>query len=94
MAYEAFEIIHATLPLSDAQYCAGRYFAEILSGHEESKDLHPYADQVDFVFRESNDRWVQFCARFNRVQSVWVLTSDAFDQWSKTGDHGVLLVLK
>lgn len=94
MAYEAFERIHASLAVHEASDIAENYFAEILEGHEESKTLHPYAEQVDFVFRESNDRWVQFCNRFNRLQDVWNLVSVAFDTWSKTGDHGELVRLK
>ena len=90
MAAECADLLHNGNP--DPATLMEQYFQEILLGLEESRRLHPAKEQVDFVFREANDRWVNFCAKLTKKVSLLDINTKAFEQWSNGQPYQPLVV--
>jgi hypothetical protein len=67
-------------------------FIEVQKGLEESRVLHPASEQVDFIFRESDDRWLSFCGKFEKNYTGLSINKDAFMQWANGENYEPLAV--
>lgn len=89
MAAECADLIQS--PDSDPIGLVSKYFAEIQAGLQESQVLHPAREQVDFVFRESDDRWVNFCRKLTEKVPYIELNTQSFHLWSDGKVHEPLI---
>jgi hypothetical protein len=75
MAAECLQLHQKREPL---QALAQKYFTEMTETDiPETRKLHPAKEQTEFVFREIDNRWKQFCYKTNLG-----FDTDAFMAWA------------